>query len=311
MAKCTICPYQCDLQEGQTGRCRSRTCINGRIVADSRLSTVAIDPIEKRPLFHFRPGRKYLSVGFYGCTYTCQFCFNHSISQTAPSGGVSKTTAELVADAVRRGCDGIAFSYNEPTVCYEYITEAASLARAAGLRSVLKTNGFVLPAIAEALSLVFDAVNIDIKGIREDYESFARPDAFDRAMEAISIISQRAWVEVSYLIPARLAVCHPDNFAIAESIASVGSNIPVHLLRMYQAYRLTGEPYTASSVRSVLDSFKSAGLKYVYVSNAFTDGLAKLRDTFCHKCGQLMVSRQSCPVVLRTSCCGATLPGHF
>jgi pyruvate formate lyase activating enzyme len=173
MGQCVLCPHFCKIREGRAGLCRTRAFHEGRLTAlgYGRISSQHVDPMEKKPLYHFHPGSSVFSVGGWGCNFACVFCQNASISQQGPErqGGAATTPAELVEQAVGSGCGAVAYTYNEPLVNIEFVLDCARLAREKGILNVLVTNGFVNPEPAADLLPLIDALNVDIKCIEDDF----------------------------------------------------------------------------------------------------------------------------------------------
>lgn len=304
--RCELCPHRCRLAPGKAGRCLGRRNIGGALVAASygNVVTAAMDPIEKKPLYHFHPGSDILSVATYGCNLSCPFCQNRELSQQEQPGRFVPPE-ELVELARARGGIGVAFTYSEPLVWYEYLLDACPALRAAGLRTVLVTNGMLNPEpLAELLPLI-DAMNLDLKSIRpEFYRDYVRGD-LDTVRHTLAAASRRCHLEVTnLLIPGRNDT-EPEIEELARFLAGLGRAIPLHITRYFPRGRAT-EPATPESSLVRAGEIARQKLDYVYLGNLGVD--PRWRDTFCPQCGRLQVeragSRGRVVGVRAGACCG-------
>ena len=270
---CQTCLHHCKLRPGQWGLCRARKNDGGEIVCGNygRVSSLALDPIEKKPLNRFYPGSKILSVGSFGCNLRCPFCQNHEISMVGPDLSEDNylspdTLTSIAADCKDKGNIGVAFTYNEPLVGWEYVLDTAKLVKDAGMKNVLVTNGTASSEVLKKLLPYIDAMNIDLKGFRDEYYqklggSLAAVKEF--IVQAVS----DCHVELTTLIVPE------ENDSISEMeeeaawIASVNREIPLHVSRFFPRYQMGKAE--ATSVKSVYDLAETAGkyLKYVYTGN--------------------------------------------
>ena len=285
MARCDVCFRRCDIPEGRRGFCGARKCVDGRVVPENygRVTALALDPVEKKPLRRFHPGGMILSVGSYGCNLRCPFCQNHDISWSAEAlryAEKAETVAPeaLVEAAVRlvpRGNIGLAFTYNEPLIGWEYVRDAARLSHAAGLQNVLVTNGTAALPVLEALAPFIDAMNIDLKGFTERYYSKVLGGDFDMVKAFIARAAQRCHVELTTLIVPGENDGDDEMRTIAAWIAGltdaegrvIGPDIPLHISRFFPRFHMTDRP--ATDVRKVyrLAEVARERLKYVYTGN--------------------------------------------
>lgn len=241
---CGICPHHCALEEGQTGFCRARVNRGGRIECGNyaRVTALALDPIEKKPLARFHPGSKILSVGSYGCNLRCPFCQNHEISMACERDVAFQTILpeELVSMAVKRRADGnigVAFTYNEPLVGYEYVHDCAAAAKQAGLCTVLVTNGMICEGPwLELLSLI-DAANIDLKGFSDACYTAVGGD-FETVKRAISLAAERIHVEVTTLVVPGMNDDEDDMREQAKWLAGLNGDVTLHITRFFPMYRM-------------------------------------------------------------------------
>ena len=247
---CSLCSHQCRLADGETGFCRARANESGAIRCKNygRLTSVALDPIEKKPLYHFHPGSFILSVGSFGCNLRCPFCQNYTISMADGQSETQDVTpaglAALAHDLSRRphGNIGVAFTYNEPLLSYEFIMDAAPLLHEAGLSVVLVTNGMIAPAPLEALLPHVDAMNIDLKGWRADFYRWLGGDLETVKTTITRAAEAHVHVEGTTLIIPDHNDAAEDMDAEARWLASLSPAIPLHISRYFPRHRLSTPP---------------------------------------------------------------------
>lgn len=271
-AVCTLCPRRCSLEEGQRGFCRARENRGGQVVctAYGRLTSLALDPIEKKPLRRFFPGSRILSAGSYGCNLRCPFCQNWEISM---ADAAAPTTAVSPEALVRRalelrpaGSIGLAFTYNEPLTAYEYVRDCAHLAHAAGLKTVLVTNGCFLREPLEALLGDIDAMNIDLKGFTPDFYRLVGGD-LRTVQEAITLSAARCHVEVTTLIVPGLNDSESEMDAEARWLASVDPELPLHVTRFFPCHEMQDRGPTPVETVLRLRDAAARHLRWVYTGN--------------------------------------------
>lgn len=291
--KCRLCPHGCLVLPGKTGVCRVRENRGGTLYTRNYglLSSVALDPVEKKPLFHVDPGGYLFSLGSYGCNLSCEFCQNWQISQERPD--LYETTPERVVqmalDQKKRhpSLTGIAYTYNEPTVWMEFIMDCARLAKEKGLRNVLVTNGYISrEALDEALPVV-DAVNIDVKGWTEEFYRTIIHGRLKPVVETVERAREKTWVEVTYLVIPSENDKDEDVRALSEWLAGLGPAVPLHLSRYFPAYRFQRPPTPVATLERLRDVAMER-LYYVYIGNAWKRGYA---DTFCPECKSALLER--------------------
>ena len=241
VAECCLCPHHCRIRPGAAGRCHARRNIDGRLMAWSygKITSLALDPIEKKPLNFFFPGSKILSAGSFGCNFRCDFCQNWSISQQeAPYRQLAPD--ELTATAVQmkqRGNIGLAYTYNEPLVNFEFVMDCARLIRAAGLKNVLVSNGFADPEPFAELLPWTDAMNIDLKAWgAEFYKTICGGDV-DTVKRNIAVAAASCHVEITTLLIPGLNDSEEDMAALSGWLASIDDSIPLHLTRHHPDYQ--------------------------------------------------------------------------
>lgn len=269
---CSLCFHHCRLEDGQTGFCRARANHNGTIVSLNygRLTALALDPIEKKPLRRFHPGSMVLSVGSFGCNLRCPFCQNASIAQVgaeAPTRTVSPNELVQLAHTLQnRGNIGIAYTYNEPLVGYEYVRDCAALAHEAGLQNVLVTGGTITPEPWQALLPLIDAVNIDLKGFDERWYRALGGD-LETVKQAITIAAALTHVEVTTLIIPDENDSPQEIDALAAWLASVDPKIPLHVSRFFPRHHMTHRAPTPVDTVYHLADVARAHLRHVYTGN--------------------------------------------
>lgn len=286
---CRLCPHGCTLGEGAVGLCKARGNFGGsfRLPLQGRIASLADDPIEKKPLYRFLPGSRVFSVGFFGCSMRCPFCQNWEISQTTGEGAPILGPAELVAAAKQSGAPSIAFTYSEPTIHFEYVLEAAMLARAAGLRTVLVTNGMLRPEPARELLSRIDAVNLDIKSFSASvYAKVLGGDlatVLDFAREAFA----NCWLEATTLVVPGLEAWEESIAGIAAFLAGLSSHIPLHLSAYHPAWKHDSPP-TPPRLLEGLRNIARQHLESVYIGNVRGESSIDR----CETCGTVLVERQ-------------------
>lgn len=272
-AVCDVCMHHCILKPGQWGLCRARKNEDGTIICGNygQVSSLALDPIEKKPLKMFYPKSLVLSVGSIGCNLRCPFCQNHEISMTGPEETKLSyfSPEELTQRALQcqsMGNIGVAFTYNEPLVGWEYVLDTAKLVRDAGMKNVLVTNGTALPSVLERLLPYIDAMNIDLKGFREDYYK-KLGGSLQVVKDFIAQAATGCHVELTTLIVPGENDSVQEMEEEARWIASVGKEIPLHVTRFFPRYRM--QDRDATDVRQVHRLAETAGryLEHVFVGN--------------------------------------------
>ena len=272
-ALCELCFHHCALDDGQPGLCRARACQDGKIVSLNygKLTSLALDPIEKKPLRRFHPGSLILSVGSFGCNLRCPFCQNHEISMAGDSGipTVEVSPEQLAAKAaefVPHGNIGVAYTYNEPLIGYEYVQDCASLVHEQGMVNVLVTNGSVEEEPWRALLPLIDAVNIDLKGFTPSWYRKLGGD-LETVKRSIALAAERCHVEVTTLLIPGENDSEEEIRELARWLASISPEIPLHLSRFFPRYQMTDRPPTPVEQVYRLTETAQRYLSYVYTGN--------------------------------------------
>lgn len=269
---CTLCFHHCQLDEGQTGFCRARAGRGDKIVPLNygRLTSLALDPIEKKPLRRFHPGSQILSVGSFGCNLRCPFCQNASIAQVgseAPTRNVTpEELASLARELVPRGNIGVAYTYNEPLVGYEYVLDCAERIHQAGLLNVLVSNGTIEEKSWRELLPLIDAANIDLKGFSDSWYRSLSGD-LATVKRNIVIAAEHCHVEVTTLIIPDSNDSPAEMQAEAKWLAAINPDIPLHISRFFPRHHMTNRPPTPVDTIYHLADIAREHLQYVYTGN--------------------------------------------
>ena len=269
---CPVCPHHCALAEGETGRCRARGAQNGAVVSLNygRVASLALDPVEKKPFARWMPGKFILSVGSFGCNLRCPFCQNDAISQAGASFPTTEMPPEdlayLAEEFVPRGNVGVAFTYNEPLIGYEYVRDTARLLKEAGLSAAVVTNGCMAPRLFRELLPLVDAFNIDLKGWRSSFYDWVGGD-LAAVKENIRQAAAAAHVEVTTLIVPGKNDDSADMEAEAAWLAEISPMLPLHISRYFPRFLTTEIPATPVAVIHRLAEVARRHLRYVYEGN--------------------------------------------
>ncbi len=267
--RCRLCPQLCRIKEGAKGFCGVRTNQGGSLYTLNygRVASLALDPVEKKPLYHFHPGEMILSAGTVGCNLSCLFCQNWSISREVQTPTEPMTVEDLIALARRLDSFGIAYTYNEPFIWYEFVVEAAEAARGAGLKNVLVTNGFVNPEPLAELLPYIDAANIDIKSIRDDFYKKVCSGRVGPVLETIKAMAGRCHVELTNLLIPTLNDSPEEISRLVDWIAAnVGPNVPLHFSRYFPCYKMTIPPTPPEKLFEA-QAIAEKKLKHVHLGN--------------------------------------------
>jgi pyruvate formate lyase activating enzyme len=317
--QCVLCPFACILEEGQRGRCGVRLNRDGDLISlvYGRPVAVHIDPVEKKPLYHFRPGESVLSIATAGCNLRCLNCQNWEISQALPEEvpPYELSPAEVVSAAGEYGSGAIAYTYTEPVVFYEYVEDTSRLAREAGISNILVTAAYISEGPLRQLASVTDAANVDLKSIRADFYREVVGGEPGPVMKAIEILAESdCWLEITNLVIPTLNDSEEDLEGLCSWLLdTVGPDVPLHFSRFFPMYRMTDLPPTpVETLTGARRMAMDIGIRHVYVGNAVTEGGS---DTFCPDCGELLVRREGYSVSIenltggRCGVCSASIPG--
>ena len=321
MVRCTLCPRYCLLRPGQNGFCYVRKNIDGKLylLAYGKPYAVNVDPIEKKPLFHFLPGSRILSIGTAGCNMACKFCQNWDLSKAKldQERAVDLPPERLVQLALHYHTESIAYTYNEPTIFAEYAMDTAELAQRHNIRNVMVTNGYITPETIPEVYRHIDGANVDLKAFTDQFYQKLTLSRLEPVLETLKILKKLGvWVEVTNLM---IPTYNDDPQEVKQMsewiLENLGEFTPVHFTAFHPDYKLTHvPPTTPSTLFKARKIAMEVGLKYVYVGNILDE---ESSSTYCHQCGALLVRRNWYRISIenlhqgRCTVCGAEIPGVF
>lgn len=316
---CRLCAHECRIAEGKTGICRVRKNVGGELFSlnSDRIIAANMDPIEKKPLYHFLPGSRSFSVAAMGCNFSCRFCQNHTISVVSDETvvqGDAVTPKQLLALARKHKAQSISYTYTKPTVFFELVLETAQLARAAGIRNVLVSNGYMTARALALLGPFLDGANIDLKSFSDDFYRKYCSARLQPVLETITAMKAMGiWLEVTTLLIPGL---NDQPRQIAELIGflrNLDCDIPWHVSRFFPQYRMTDIPATeAEAIDRYLRLAEEGGLHFSYGGN-LPD--SRWNHTFCPRCREMLIERSAHHVaaigLVDGACraCGAAVAG--
>jgi len=316
--QCVLCHQQCRIRPGKRGLCGVRENQNGRLMTlvYGNLVAASVDPIEKKPFFHFLPGSLAYSIATVGCNFRCLHCQNADISQLPREMGKIPgdfvPPEEVVSEAKMYGCQSIAYTYSEPTIFFEYAYDVALLAKNAGLKNVFVSNGYMGEKAAEGSIPILDAVNIDLKGDDQFYRSVcgAKLEPVKRNIELFW--ESGVWVEITTLIIPGYNDSEDTLRELSEFLESLSPDIPWHVSAFHPTYKLRDAPATgAKTIQKAVEIGREAGLRYVYAGNIQGES----ENTRCSACGETLIERMGFRVMRNSAAkgrcpnCGSALSG--
>jgi pyruvate formate lyase activating enzyme len=295
--RCNLCNHRCVIKDGNYGICGVRQNRGNSLfsLVYDKIVATHIDPIEKKPLFHFYPGSGAYSIATIGCNFTCRHCQNADISQAPQEkreyivGGTMRPD-DIVKAAEKGGCRSIAYTYTEPTIFFELAYETAKIASGSGIKNIFVSNGFMTTEALEEISPYLDGINIDLKAFTEKFYKEICGGRLEPVLDTIKRAKNLGiWVEVTTLIIPTLNDDRDELRQIAEFIAAVDKDIPWHISQFYPTFRLTNLPRTpVETLHSAREIGIKAGLHYVYEGNVPGRGN---ESTYCYRCGALLIER--------------------
>jgi len=319
VVQCQLCPRGCRIGQGRAGDCRVRVNLDGslRCVVYGFPVALHMDPVEKKPLFHFLPGTSILSLATVGCNLHCLNCQNWEISQADPekTNNIDLPPLEAVSRAAGSGCKSIAYTYNDPVVFYEYMCDIAKIARPRGIRSVAVTAAYINPEPLAELCSTIDAIKVDFKGITEEFYSKVCFGRLQPVLDSLKTIKKSGcWLELVNLVIPTLNDGADDISRLVDWVLdNLGADVPLHFSRFWPQYQLRELPPTPeATLDAAWKAAKDKGVKFAYIGNiARHDG----NNTYCPKCGKLLIKRAGYDVMENNiaggGCkfCGQKIPG--
>lgn len=319
---CYLCNHHCKIKKSEFGFCNVRENRDGELFTHAYGEAVAanIDPVEKKPLYHFLPGTRTFSIAAAGCNFHCGFCQNWQISQVSIQNnvGLSKmklSPGDIVDNAIDQHCKSISYTYTEPTIFIEYVLDTARLAKKKKLYNIMVTNGYMTLEALRMIAPYIDACNVDLKSFNDDFYSntchgHLKPVLNSiREMKALNI-----WVEITTLIIPDQNDTEKELTDIARFIAELDVKIPWHISRFHPDYNFMNSKSTPLNTLDIaFDIGKKAGLKYIYIGNVLGD----ITETICPNCGETLIRRNGffmdMNLIQDSSCpsCGELIPGIF
>ena len=287
--RCMLCPSKCLLQNGQKGRCGARFSDKGRLFTSNYgdCSSLGLDPVEKKPLYHFYPGRNILSAGSTGCNFSCPYCQNHAISQGRAITEY-RDPRELAGMALQKGSIGLAYTYNEPVIWYEFVKDTAGLVKDRGGVNVLVTNGYINPEPLRQLLPLIDAMNIDVKAFNSRFYRKLCGGVLDNVRSTVEYAFGKCHLELTYLVIPGWNDAPGEIASFAKWVAGLSPSIPVHFSRYFPRYKFTTHE-TPEKTMEEAAAAAAAHLKFVYIGNMDT---RIYTDTLCPSCRSLLIKRR-------------------
>ena len=319
--RCDLCAHRCIIDDGNKGKCGVRKNTEGALysLVYDKVISENVDPIEKKPLFHFLPGTMSLSIATPGCNFKCFFCQNWQISQMPCDyniiDGRAISPERLVKDAQLYNCESISYTYTEPTIYFELAYDTAKLANEKNIKNVFVTNGFMTKECLVMIKPYLNAANVDLKSFSEDFYRDRVGGRLRPVLDNIRLMSEFGiWVEVTTLLIPGLNDSSEELESLAKFLTSISDKIPWHISAYYPQYKSDIPPTEIQSIIKAIDIGKRAGLKYVYGGNIPE---SKYENTSCPNCKEILIERRGFSVInskiKNNICtgCGAVIDGIF
>jgi pyruvate formate lyase activating enzyme len=321
-AHCYLCSHHCKIANQKFGFCGVRENVDGILYthAYGNVASAQVDPVEKKPLYHFLPGSSTFSIATLGCNFRCGFCQNWEISQQSFRDGAHLGEDEflpgdIVKEALRNGCQSIAYTYTEPTIFFEYAYETAKIAREKGLSNIFVTNGYMTRECINMIRPYLDAANVDLKFFTDAAYKKICAGSLKPVLDSIRLMKEAGiWVEVTTLVIPGENDSEEELSGIARFIAGVDKNIPWHISRFHPDYKFTAYgPTPEATLKKALDLGLQAGLNFIYIGNVSGWG----NDTYCPACKKRLIKREYFDIreynmkIDRCIYCQEPLPGRF
>ncbi|MDD1718478.1 MAG: AmmeMemoRadiSam system radical SAM enzyme [Methanoregulaceae archaeon] len=316
--KCSLCNHRCTIQEGKRGVCGVRENVGGKLCATTfgKVSAEAVDPVEKKPLYHFLPGTTSYSLGSVGCNFHCEHCQNWHISRGSHeiTGLSDISPGEGAARAKAAGCASISWTYNEPTIWHEYPLEMGSIARKNGLGTIYVTNGYITEEALRELAPVLNAFRVDLKSFSEEFYKSVCGARLQPVLDATALARELGMhVEtVTLVIPGLNDSDEEVGSLIRWVVENLGPDTPMHFTRFHPDYRMQDRPATpVAKLEKIYERARALGVKYPYLGNVFSH---RYEHTYCPACGALLIERSGYSVRFRKieghrcTSCGEVIP---
>lgn len=320
--QCYLCAHGCHIADNKFGICGVRQNIDGILYTHvyGRIIASQLDPIEKKPLYHFFPGSNSFSIATMGCNFRCGFCQNWQISQSnardnADSNKEEVPAEDIVRQAINSGSKSISYTYTEPTIFFEYAMDVARLAKAKGLYNNFVTNGFMTGDCLKMIQPYLDAANVDLKTFRDESYKKVCSGRLQPVLDTIRLMKkQGVWVEVTTLVVPGFNDSKEELNDIAVFLAQTDKDMPWHISRFHPDYQFSNYKATPEkALKTACDLGYKAGLKYIYAGNVYGWG----NDTYCHNCKKLLVKREVFAILEdhikdgKCAYCKEVIPGVF
>jgi len=290
---CQLCPHHCTISPGKSGVCKIRENRGGKLydISYAKVSSIAMDPIEKKPLYHFYPGADILSIGGLGCNFECRFCQNHEISQVSQLDFAKASTympEDIIELArVKKPGAGIAFTYNEPLMNFDFVLDTSKLAKDAGIPVVIVSNGYINPKPLDDLLPFVDAFNIDLKGFSDPFYCHFTNGRLEPVLTTLkNILKAGKHLEVTHLL---VNGANDDRDEFKEMLdwylRKLGKDIPLHISRYFPKFKFNNPPTNEDMLIEWVEIAREK-LNFVYPGNVLSDA-----STYCSKCGEIVIKR--------------------
>ncbi|MFW6143613.1 MAG: AmmeMemoRadiSam system radical SAM enzyme [Patescibacteria group bacterium] len=325
--RCKLCAHRCLISPESRGVCRVRVNQEGTLytLAYGKAIAANIDPIEKKPLYHFLPGSYAFSIATAGCNFRCEFCQNWQISQFLRNHekkgedihfpGEKLSPEQIVKTAINNNCKAIAYTYTEPTIFFEYAYDTAKIAQNEGLKNVFVTNGYQTPETIEKMTDLIDAANIDLKSFRNEYYQKVCGATLQPVLDSIKLMHEKnIWIEITTLVVPDQNDSEKELTNIAKFIAGVDKNTPWHISRFHPAGEMTNaHPTPLETMGKAAKIGEKAGLNFIYLGNTPN---SDWENTICPQCGEVVISRRGYSTTShlennRCPQCNTKIPGIF
>ncbi|HAM38219.1 MAG TPA: AmmeMemoRadiSam system radical SAM enzyme [Elusimicrobia bacterium] len=290
--KCNLCPWYCIISKDKVGNCHIRKNIDNKLIALTydKFTSISLDPIEKKPLYHYYPGKEILSFGTVGCNFHCQFCQNFEISQADFDENLLKyvTSSEAIRMAKQNKSIGIAYTYNEPLINYEWLKDTAVEARKYGLKNILVSNGYINEEPFSNIVEYIDAANIDVKSFRDDFYKKYCSGKLAPVLRTVEIlVKKKKHIEITNLLIPGLNDSDENISDLVDWVSALGEEIPLHFSRYFPCYKLTVKP-TPTPTLEKARKIALKKLKHVYIGNIVE---SEYNRTYCPQCNQIVIER--------------------